>query len=374
MVSVNTVRVETPLNRFFKCLSQKFSALWIFEADVKACFDKISHKWLLDNVLMDKTILRKWLKSGYIEKQHLYATKEGTPQGGIISPTLMNITLDGLEKLIKSKYQRPKQLKVNFIRYADDFIVTAQSKELLEKEIIPDIRNFLAERGLSLSDEKSKITHVTEGFNFLSQNVRKYKDGKLLIKPAKQAIKEIKYKLRKIVFENIGAKPQFLIKKLNAVLRGWSNYHKHIVAKEIFKEIDYYLWYLLGKWCKRRHPNKPWKWIRSKYFSVSKELCTFSALCKDKTNDKLTIEKLFRLGYVPIIRHTKIRSEVNPFDPDYDKYLEQFRNINKIKSMKTYQKTKILTNFGEVDKQLLNLWKLQPGNPKTGSLRNARAV
>ena len=359
------------IEQVFSCLSQRYSSEWILEADIKSCFDKISHEWLLNHVFMDKSILRKWLKAGYIENRKSYPTLEGTPQGGIISPTLMNITLDGLEKLLKSKFPRHKLGHVNFVRYADDFIVTARTKELLEQEIVPLIRAFLAERGLTLSDEKTKITHISEGFDFLSQNVRKYENGRVFTKPSQKSVIEVRRKLRTIVFENLNAKPQELILKLNSLLRGWANYHRHIVSKEIFKQIDFHLWYLLGKWCKHRHPNKAWKWIRDKYFSVSGELCTFSALTNSPRNGWLTIYKLFRIGLMPIIRHTKVRSEANPFDAAYDEYFEQFQSTNRKKNLKCRQHTKVLINFEKVNKQLLNLWKLQPANPEMGLLRNA---
>ena len=136
---------------------------------------------------MDKGILRKWLKSGYVERKTFHATDEGTPQGGIISPVLCNLTLDGLERLLKERF---KQRKVNFVRYADDFIVTGDTEELLRDEVKPVIEAFLADRGLELSKEKTRIVRIEEGFDFLGQHVRKY-NGKLIIKPAKKAVKSV---------------------------------------------------------------------------------------------------------------------------------------------------------------------------------------
>jgi RNA-directed DNA polymerase len=361
------------IEQIFTCLAQKLSAQWILEADIKGCFDNISHQWLLENVLIDRQILRKWLKAGYIEKQTKHATIAGTPQGGIISPTLMNLTLDGLEKLIRKHYPQHNGHKVNFIRYADDFVVTANSREILENEIQPLIRLFLSERGLSLSDEKTKITHISEGFNFLSQNTRRYDNGKLLIMPADSSVKEIKLKLRQIVFNNLGVKPHRLIELLNPLLRGWSNYHKHIVSKEIFKEIDFYLWYLLGKWCKRRHPNKAWKWIREKYFSPEcGELCSFSSA--RIVQNKVQINKIFRMGYIPIIRHVKVKSLANPFDNQYSEYFKNRYISLKVKSLKTKQICTISKKLTETNMAFLNLWSLQPKNCIRSSFRNARAA
>ncbi|MGB4053745.1 MAG: reverse transcriptase domain-containing protein, partial [Dysgonamonadaceae bacterium] len=149
------------IDALHRLLSKKSSPEWILEGDIKGCFDHISHEWLADNVQIDKGILNKWLKAGVVFNKILTPTKEGTPQGGILSPTLANATLDGMERMLKEWYKnryigkgkiyRPK---VNLIRYADDFVVTAESKELLE-EIKPLITDFLFRRGLSLSEEKT---------------------------------------------------------------------------------------------------------------------------------------------------------------------------------------------------------------------------
>ena len=350
------------IKQVFKTLVQRRNAEYIFEADIKGCFDNIDHDWLLDNVLTNKEVLEKWLKAGYIEKKNLHLTERGTPQGGIISPTLMNLTLDGLEKEIRKTF--PKWTyghKVNFVRYADDFIITAASKEIIEKQIKPIVIGFLTERGLSLSEEKTKITHIADGFDFLSQNTRRYKSGILLQKPAKKAIKSVKEKLRKIVFDNLGESPVKLIIELNYVLRGWTNYHKHIVSKEIFKEIDFYLWKRLGRWCKRRHSNKSWKWIKLKYFSASDENSSFSALYKAKKGGKLKVYKIFRAGKVPIIRHTKIKSSANPFNKVDDKYFKKRRIDLRKKSEKTKQICVFKKEFNEIDETLINLWYRKTG-------------
>ena len=345
----------------FQIFCNPLSAKYVFEADIKGCFDNIDHNWLLENIPMNKSILRKFLKAGYIEGQNLYSTRKGTPQGGIISPTLMNLTLDGLEKEIKKKFPKWKVgHKVNFVRYADDFIISANSREIIEIEIKPLVEEFLKQRGLSLSNEKTRITHINNGFDFLSQNTRKY-NGKFLQKPSKKAIKSIKLKLRQTVFKYLGASPKKLIQQLNSVLRGWTNFHKHIVSKEIFKEIDYYLWRLLGRWCKRRHPSKSWKWIKSKYFSASEENSSFSAIYKSKNGKKIKIYKIFRAGRVPIIRHTKIRTSVNLFETKDKKYFAQRRKELFLKSEKTKQNCIIVKNFYDIDKTLLNLWKITAG-------------
>ena len=345
----------------YQYLCHPLSAEFIFEADIKGCFDNIDHNWLLENIPMNNQILRKFLKAGYIEGKNLHSTRKGTPQGGIISPTLMNLTLDGLEKVIRKNFPKWKVgHKVNFVRYADDFIITAASREIIEDKIKPIVTEFLEIRGLSLSEEKTKITHINDGFDFLSQNTRKY--NKLVLqKPSKKAIKSIKRKLRKIVFKYLGASPKKLIQQLNSVLRGWTNYHKHIVSKDIFTEIDYYLWRLLGRWCKRRHPSKPWKWIKSKYFSESVEKGSFSAITKSKNGKHLKIYKIFRAGKVPIIRYVKINSSVNPFVKEDNKYYINRRKVLKKLSENTKQNCIIIEKFTDIDKNLLILWKLNAG-------------
>ncbi len=152
----------------FNALSKPNSAPWVLEGDIKGCFDNISHEWMLKNIPMDKQILQKWLKAGYVENGKLFPTRKGAPQGGIASPTLMNMTLDGLEETVRNAV--PRRSRVNFVRYADDFIITGKSKRLLEKNVKPAVEAFLKDRGLTLSPEKTMITHITNGFEFLGQN------------------------------------------------------------------------------------------------------------------------------------------------------------------------------------------------------------
>ena len=173
----------------FLCFRQKTSPTAIYEGDIEGCFDHISHAWLLEHIPIEKRILKPWLKSGYIDRHRFHATADGTPQGGVISPVLANMTLDGLEAAIVNQPHRgtQRQAKRHLIRFADDFVITGSSKALLGEEIAPGIVVFLAERGLSLSAEKTQLTDVEVGFDFLGQNVRKYQ-GKLLIRPSHQTL------------------------------------------------------------------------------------------------------------------------------------------------------------------------------------------
>lgn len=311
------------IEQLFVNLSRKHSAQWVMEGDIKGCFDNISHDWLITHVPMDKVILRKWLKAGYMESGQLSPTEAGTPQGGIISPVLANLALDGLEKVLESHFGRKNtkasyKTKVNYVRYADDFVITGISKELLEDEVKPIVEAFMAERGLSLSAEKTLLTHVSDGFDFLGQNVRKYGD-KLLIKPAHKNVTTFLAKVKAIVDEYKAASASLLVRRLNPVIRGWVNYHRSIVAKQTFNYVDYRIWKLLWRWCRRRHGNRHKRWVKEKYFKrVATRNWVFTGIQPDG--------KLLHLLYAsdtPIKRHTKIKAEANPYAPEDEMYFEQ---------------------------------------------------
>ena len=198
----------------FISLARKTSAQWVLEADIQSCFDKISHAWMITKLPTDKVILKKWLKAGYVYRHELFPTDAGTPQGGIISPVAANMTLDGLEAMLAAKFPPAKRmgLKMHMVRYADDFIITGNSKEWLEQEVRPALVEFLAERGLVLSPEKTKVTHIEKGFDFLGWNIRKY-NGKLLTKPSAANLKAHLEKIREIIKANKAAKQANLIRK-----------------------------------------------------------------------------------------------------------------------------------------------------------------
>jgi len=297
----------------FLALCRKNSAHWIFEADIKACFDNIRHDWILKHIPINKTILNKWLTAGHIEKKRLFPTEKGTPQGGTISPLIMNMVLDGLEKILNRHYPRRKGQRVNFIRYADDFVITAASKEVITEEIIPLVKDFLMERGLQLSPEKSKVTHINNGFDFLSQNVRKY-NGKLVIRPSKSSVKSFKNKIKKMIRDYRGIPAHSLIRILNPVIRGWSNYHKGICAKRTFAKIGNFIWEQLKRWAKYQHGNKNRWWIFHRYF---RDLHFSDRYISKKGT---VVHRLYRIKYVPIRYHVKIKGDANPFLPEYDKY------------------------------------------------------
>lgn len=272
-------------------------------------------------------MLRKWLKAGVIEKNVFHLTEEGTPQGGIISPTLANITLDGMEDLVAKHSNRKENgktfsNKVNLIRYADDFIVTGESKEVLE-EIKAELIVFLRERGLELSEEKTLITHIKDGFDFLGFNIRKYGNGKLLIKPSKKSQKKFAEATHEVIYHMRAAKQTDVIGKLNPKIMGWANYFRYVSSKVVFSKLDHIIFLQLKRWATRRHHNKSLKWIADKYWHHDgKRGWIFGVKGKDKKGQE-TVFRLNQLTQTQILRHTKIKSEANPFDPRYDEYFKQ---------------------------------------------------
>lgn len=315
----------------FTVLAQKKSAPWVLEGDIRACFDRLSGKWLEDNILTDKVILSKWLTAGYMEEKALHPTFNGVPQGGVISCAILVLALKGFEETVKSVTSQKD--KVNVIAYADDFVITGATKDVLENKIMPVVVAFLKERGLELSIEKTKITHVDDGFDFLGFNIRKYK-GKLFIKPSKENIKVFLDKTRTLIKSKATVKTEVLIRHLNSKIRGWANYYRHVVAKATFSYVDDCIFKALMRWINRRHPEKNAQWRNKKYFRTQgMRRWIFSVKVKNKKGDYFFLD-LFTASQLPIRRHVKIRAEANPYDPQYADY---FSERERLKSSRRIQ-------------------------------------
>jgi RNA-directed DNA polymerase len=305
------------IQQCFIVLARRPMARWVLEGDITACYDRISHEWLNEHVPMDKGILRKWLKSGYVARKTFHATEEGTPQGGITSPVLCNLTLDGLEHQLKTRFKRRK---VNLVRYADDFIATGDSEALLRDEVKPVIEAVLADRGLELSPEKTRIVHIEEGFDFLGQHVRKY-NGKLITKPARKAVKNVLAKIGGILKRNVSSKTADVIRQLNPVIRGWANYHRHVCSKDTFSHVDWQIWRQVWRWTRRRHPNRSWNWIKARYFPPhAGRQGVFTGVVKGGREIRLAAA-----AATPIQRHVKVQVTANPYDPPYATYFAERR-------------------------------------------------
>ena len=342
------------IEQCFTDLNKGKSPEWILEGDIKGCFDHISHEWLLENIPMDTQILEKWLKCGYVETRKLFPTDEGAPQGGTISPTLMNMTLDGLERLLQERLPTRQKVngrthfnKLNFVRYADDFIITGESPKFLRDKVLPIVKEFLTERGLQLSEEKTVITHIEDGFDFLGKNIRKY-NGKLLIKPSKTSVKSFLEKVRSIIKGNKSTKQETLIRKLNPVIRGWVNNQRYVVSSKVFSRVDYEIYKCLWQWAKRRHKKKSHKWIAQKYWHhIGSRQWTFSVPYENQSTEG---EPLYcKLEYATdtkIIRFKKIVAEANPFDECWTDYFEEREGEKLLNSTKGREK-------------LLTIWRRQ---------------
>ncbi|MDJ0583439.1 group II intron reverse transcriptase/maturase [Crocosphaera sp.] len=297
---------------------------WVLDADLKGFFDNVSHQSVME--LIDshpsRNQIKQWLEAGYMEKGQHHPTYTGTPQGGVISPLLANIGLHGLEEVIKSiKLPRDKwnnRPKLGIIRYADDFIVTAKNKETLES--IKDlIKEWLSTRGLELSEEKTRIVHIEEGFNFLGFNLRHY-DGKLLIKPQKEKVLQFCKEIGKTIKSCATWTQENLITKLNPILRGFANYYKGVVSKETFSYISYRVWKYLWKWARRRHPMKSITWVKNKYFPRYRSQ-EWKFMCTKL--DRFGGEKeviLYDIAKTPIVRHIKVKGNNSPYDPELQEY------------------------------------------------------
>lgn len=319
--------------------SRKTSGEWILEADIKGCFDNISHQWLYNNIPLDNRLLKQWLKSGFIKNDTLFPTEAGTPQGGIISPLLANMVLDGIEALVKSHNSRHQKMKdgiilyrqkihFNFIRYADDFVVIGNSPKRLQI-LQRDIARFLSSRGLELSKEKTHITHIRDGFDFLGFNFRKYPNNKVIVKPTNDGTKSFKSKIKEIFKEYRSSSLELLIDKLNSVIRGWGYYYRFVNSKVIFSELDQYIWYKSLNWVKRLHQRREIIKYYKRYFKPISDTYKSETLSNGK-------KFVFRLSIIPLVEHIKIVATANPFNKDDDAYFTKRYSALKLRNNFSY--------------------------------------
>jgi len=325
---------------------------YVLEGDITSCYDRFNHEWLLDHIPMDRVMLGKWLKAGYLEKNALFATTEGTPQGGIISPAIANRALDGLQRLLEERFGAPRsrqrKCKVHMVRYADDFIITGTSQILLEYEVKPLVEQFLKERGLELSHEKTRITHIEDGFDFLGQTIRRHANGKIIIKPSKRNVKTFLAKIRETIDNSGSMTAGDMIWRLNQQIKGWTMYHRFAVSNRTFAAVDNRIFWNLRRWCRKRHRHKSWKWIRKKYFQRAGDRdWVFTGVFRDSKGQGWPI-RLMKASGVKVYRWRKIRSDANPYDPAWELYLEE---------RACWKWTHTLAKRGRID----YLWKEQGG-------------
>jgi RNA-directed DNA polymerase len=263
------------------------------------------------------------------------------------------MTLDGLEAMLAQKFPQARRrgLKMNMVRYADDFIITGHSQEWLEHEVKPAVVAFLAERGLVLSPEKTKITHIKDGFDFLGWNIRKY-HGKLLMKPSQASVKAHLDKIRDVIKANQTTTQANLIRLLNPVLRGWANYHRHVVAKATFARVDARVWSMLWRWAVRRHPNKGARWVKATYFTTQGARNWVYAAIEQQADGTRRDLVLLQESDTPIQRHIKIKADANPHDPQWAQYFES-------------RWGKKMLNSSRGRKKLYRVWRRQDGRCPT---------
>ena len=309
---------------------------WIFEGDFKSCFDTLDHNFILKSIkgFPLYKLIEKFLKAGYVDNNVLYDNNKGTPQGGILSPLLANIALSGMEETLEISYKEltrndyvfyVTEGKYRMVRYADDFVIFAKTKE--DIMAIYDILNpYLKDRGLELAEDKTRITHISEGFDFLGFNFRRYETSnglKHFCKPSQDSIKQFKSKIKEIFKHHNGHNVDELITRLNPVIRGTANYWKPSSAKTIFNAMDSYIWKKVYKFVRRLHPQKSWKWIKEKYFPFYYDGRFYG-------NWILTGPKkgntLIKMVWTPIRRHIMIQNNNSPYDKSKSDYFKKREN------------------------------------------------
>jgi len=296
---------------------------WILDADLAAAFDRINHQHLLDQLgtFPARELIAGWLKAGVVDKGRFAPSEEGTPQGGVISPLLLNVALHGMETAAGVRYQRlGSDAAVTaadspvLTRYADDLVVLCRTRHEAE-QVKAQLAQWLTPRGLAFNEDKTRIVTLEEGFDFLGVTVRRY-HGKLLIKPSKTAVRRIRERLRTEIRSLRGANAQAVIARLNPIIRGWAAYYRTQVSSETFKALDHYLWKLTYKWARHGHPNKPTRWIVHRYFGK------FNPSRNDRWvfGDRDSGAYLIRFYWTKIVRHQMVRGSASRDDPTLTDY------------------------------------------------------
>ena len=296
---------------------------WALDADLAAAFDRIGHSFLLSllGTFPARELVAGWLTAGVVEDGRLTPTGEGTPQGGVISPALLNVVLHGMEDAAGVCYQRSGTDAAHaaagspvLVRYADDLVALCHSRQQAE-QVKARLAAWLAPRGLAFNEGKTRIVTLEEGFDFLGVTVRRY-HGKLLIRPSKAAVRRIRERLRTEMRSLRGTNAQAVIARLNPIVRGWAAYYRTVVSSETFTALDHYLWKLTYKWAKHSHPDKPTRWIIRRYFG------TFNKSRHDQWvfGDRDSGAYLHRFAWTKIVRHQMVRGTSSPDDPALTEY------------------------------------------------------
>jgi RNA-directed DNA polymerase len=312
------------IESIYNTASGKFARrLWILDADLAAAFDRIDHSRLLAALggFPARGLVERWLKAGVIDKGRFAPTEEGTPQGGVVSPVLLNVALHGMEHAAGVRYHtdgswagRPMSDSPVVVRYADDLVALCASREQAQ-EVKARLAEWMEPRGLAFNEDKTRIVHLDDGFDFLSFNVRRYR-GKLLIKPSKAALRRHRERLSAEVRALRGTNAAAVIARLNPIIRGWSAYYRTVVSSEAFAKLDHHLWTLTYKWARHSHPNKSNGWVAHRYFDA------FNKSRRDRWvfGNRESGAYLLRHSWTSIVRHQMVPGPSSPDDPALAEY------------------------------------------------------
>jgi len=292
---------------------------WALDADLAQAFDMLAHDHILHMLgsFPARGMVAQWLKAGVVEHGRLHRTEDGVPQGGVVSPLLLNIALHGMEQAAGVRYDTNGWARADspvVIRYADDLLALCHSRQQA-LEVKARLAGWLAPRGLSFNEDKTRVVTLDEGFDFLGFNVRRY-GNKPLIKPSKAAQRRIRERLRTELRSLRGSNAQAVIKRLNPIIRGWAAYYRTQVSSEIFNSLDHYLWRLTYKWARYSHQNKPKRWVTTRYYGM------FNKSRQDRWvfGDRHSGAYLHKFGWTKILRHQMVMGAASPDDPALAEY------------------------------------------------------
>jgi RNA-directed DNA polymerase len=297
--------------------------VWVLDADLAAAFDRIDHNHLLSLLggFPARKWIEQWLKAGVVDRGRFTPTEEGTPQGGVISPLLLNVALHGMEEAAGVRYQTGAHAGHTVpgspvvVRYADDLVALCHSRDQAV-QVKARLADWLTPRGLTFNEDKTRIVHLGDGFDFLGFNIRRYANGKLIIKPSKAAVKRFRRRLRVEMRQLRGGNAAMVISRLNPILRGWAAYYRTVVSKHTFTTVDSYLWWLTVKWAVRNHRNKPKKWVVARYFGQFNPSRTDRWVFGDRASGAY----LTKTAWTNIVRHRMVDGFASPDDPDLTDY------------------------------------------------------
>ena len=307
--------------------------LWVLDADLEAAFDRLSHDHILRSLgtFPARELVRRWLRAGVLEDGRVTLTRDGVPQGGVISPVIMNVALHGMEQAAGVRYLEGKATlravpgTPVLARYADDLAVLCASRAQAE-QVKARLAGWLEPRGLAFNEAKTRIVHLSQGFDFLGFSIRRYPNGKLLTKPSKEAMRRIRERLSTEATALRGANADALIARLNPVITGWAAYYRIGVSKHAYSLLDDHLWRLAWKWADFSHPNKPRRWIITRHFGM------FNPARQDKWvfGSRETGFYLRKFAWTKIVRHRMVAGRASPDDPALTGYWQQRRRRDRL--------------------------------------------